>query len=906
MNRMNTCDDQGSSSLDRRDFLKLSLSAAAAAGAARGPRLPDDEPAFEMVDNFDRPDGYFHGADWESLNPGFWKIQDHGLRRRLDHRGDDRPGHWFPWHWETHRSEPMPIEYDPSLPFGMIMRRDWKLSGSYTLRLHGTVHQLPPRGPGQPSWKNRQPGYGLIGLAFGSSCLHESWTGEGASGRAAWMAAWRDDGRFGVYDHATNTPEPVREDAEQQSFHLSSGDRFTITLGVENGGSDRVTVAAVISSRGNEQRIMLGDIDPARFTDGYFGIVGRGRLDAAIHEIEVAPGANTRLDAPTNDLHVCYPLGDTLERASDGWRVTFIGLCRSPGDELELRIAQTPDPDGGWAEVPVAGRAPIETNEFRRRTAVIDAVLPADPGETSLYYTVWKDGENVTGDPRIGTDSVGAGTGYIGAVPGDGDYLGRLPQLEPPYRLCGLSCHAITGNRPDLPAAGKYEAWWLHDQPAPEALEHLDDYDFQVMVWEDDVWYLELIFPPPSVDDAYKVITATLGGPTTRWQMMRHWNVINPGDHDHGMDDVKGPEQIIIRTVDNLGQDIEYMRRNFQIVSHLIAGDKAPAATENPRRWRRWKMPRGDFSLLILDGRLWRTSQDTNIWDDEGWGHRENLYDRTNVTRTLLGEEQFAWLQESIRTDSSPLMALTGINGLHTIWQGHLEDPETGRMFYERDRVAADYGGWVKAGADRVLELLGSRQGVISVYGDVHNGCILKNSEHRVYECSFGPIGRTGGRTPKEEFGPSMEDYDGRELTVGALYHEDYEGPELVPNEGPTYWNFLEMVFDPRPADPEFELRVRNLIDAPTDPPRGGGSVEDAASNTGRPPSVRLPALQTLPKADLLVSTMDGQPIRGGRSLADGTVPVESLIDVPSNTRVVITARKGDEAAAEVVVTEGI
>jgi hypothetical protein len=55
------------------------------------------------------------------------------------------------------------------------------------------------------------------------------------------------------------------------------------------------------------------------------------------------------------------------------------------------------------------------------------------------------------------------------------------------------------------------------------------------MLWEDDVWYLELAFPPPSVDDAYKVITTTLGGPTTRWQMMRHWNVLNPGDHDYGL-----------------------------------------------------------------------------------------------------------------------------------------------------------------------------------------------------------------------------------------------------------------------------------------------------------------------------------------------------------------------------------
>ena len=75
------------------------------------------------------------------------------------------------------------------------------------------------------------------------------------------------------------------------------------------------------------------------------------------------------------------------------------------------------------------------------------------------------------------------------------------------------------------------------------------------MMWEDDVWYMELLLYPPSADDAYKIVTTTLCGPTTRWQMMRHWNTINPGDHDYGMDDVKGPEQIAIRTHEDLGQD---------------------------------------------------------------------------------------------------------------------------------------------------------------------------------------------------------------------------------------------------------------------------------------------------------------------------------------------------------------
>ena len=537
-----------------------------------------------------------------------------------------------------------------------------------------------------------------------------------------------------------------------------------------------------------------------------------------------------------------------------------------------MRIADTPHPAGGWEPVPVAGRAPIVNNDFRRNTAVIDAALPRNPADTDLYYTVWKDGRNVTADPRPGTDSVGSGTGQVGGVPGSGAYVGRLPRLSAPYRLCGLSCHAINGSQPNLPDAGPGGGFFVHDQPTPGAYRHLEDYGFQVMMWEDDVWYMELLLYPPSPDDAYKIVTTTLCGPTTRWQMMRHWNTINPGDHDYGMDDVKGPEQIAIRAHADLGQDRDYMRRNFQIVHHLVTGDEAPSGTENPKKWRRWKMPGGDFSLLILDSRLWRSSQDTNIWDDQGWGAKQNLYPRADVTRSLLGEEQFAWLRETIRTDSSPLICLTGINGLHTIWTGDGRRPDARTSLGERDRVSADYAGWVAAGADRVLELLGSRTGVTTVYGDVHTGMILQNLEHRVFECSFGPIGRSGGRGVKEGFGPRMTDFDGREVAVTALYHQSYDTPDLRKLDGPFYWNFLEMEFDPRGEDPAIGLRVRNLVDPPSERPRGGGQVRESASRTGRIPSCSLPATRLPAGADVLLSRTDGRPLRGARTLPDGAI----------------------------------
>ena len=429
------------------------------------------------------------------------------------------------------------------------------------------------------------------------------------------------------------------------------------------------------------------------------------------------------------------------------------------------------------------------------------------------------------------------------------------------------------------------------------------------MVWEDDVWYMELVLYPPSTDDAYKVVTQSICGPTSRWQMMRHWNVINPGDHDYGMDDVKGPEQIILRKTKGLGQDPEYLKRNFQIVHHLITGDEEVDPLANPKKWRAWKMPNRDFTFAILDSRLWRSSQDTDMWDDAGWGAFRNLYDRTDPTRSLLGEEQFAWLQNLIHTDSSRLICLTGINGLHTVWAGtnykggagtHIKGP-----FDQRDRVTADYAGWVKAGADRVIDLLGSRDGIVTVYGDVHNGCIMKNVEHGVIECSFGPIGRSGGRAVIPGFGRTMQDFDGRDLEVSTLYHKTHADPDLAKHAkgDPFYWNFLEMEFDPRPEDPAIGLRIRNLIDPPTQSPRGGAPLETSSTKTGRAPSSKLPAFQTLPNADVRFVTTDGQPIRGTRSDASGTVHSVGLVDVPPGSDVIATAYDQRNTRAVIVET---
>ena len=85
------------------------------------------ESSFLCVDDFQRPDSAYHGDGWESLNPGYWRIEDQALRRRLNNVGMQARATGYPFHWETMSRRPIQVDYDPSLPFGMLWRRDWKL-----------------------------------------------------------------------------------------------------------------------------------------------------------------------------------------------------------------------------------------------------------------------------------------------------------------------------------------------------------------------------------------------------------------------------------------------------------------------------------------------------------------------------------------------------------------------------------------------------------------------------------------------------------------------------------------------------------------------------------------------------------------------------------------------------------
>lgn len=857
-----------------------------------------------LIDDFDRADSTNLGDNWESLNLGYWSIKDKSLRRRLKNVGDRARKTGFPFHYES-VGRVMKTDYDPSLPLGVIWSRKWKMTQSYVVSMAGRIEKTSADvDPSEnPNWKNFSSAYGLVGLALEGANQHE---GHYTCDQSSAFFAVREDGRFGFFRHGKKGFAEAGAHATNKIEGLTAGDTFLMSVSVKNSGDKKQFTGRIKINGGERHTVSWSTEDFKSEERGFIGIACRGLLDAAITSIATAADESDKLIAPVNECHVCYALGDTLEEQHDEWFVKFISIFRNDGGTAEIRISDKEHPEGGWKSVPVAGNAEIISNDFRKNTASIKAKLPANPSTKTLYYTIWKDGENVTADPRQNTNSVGPGTGIVGDVPSNGGYVGRLPQLTSPYRLCGLSCHAIyTASYSSLEGAGRgqspfknmHKPYYIHDQPCQNAFQHVEDFKFQVMLWEDDIWYLEMPFYPPSTDDAYRIITLAIAGCTSRWQMMRHWNILNPGDHDHGMDDVKGPEQYVIRNKDGLGQDREYMVRNFRIVSHLISGDEEPSGLDNPKRWRRWKMPEKDFSLLITDSRLWRDSQDTAIWNDEGWTDK-TLYSRTTPNRPLLGEEQFSWLENIINTDSSSLICVTGINSMLTVWGGFDESKAEGKMgerYYgirDRDRVGADYAGWAKAGSDRVMDVLTSRPGVVSVYGDVHIGSIFKNKANNLLECSFGPIGRWGGRVLVDGFSRDMVDYDGRPVECISLYHQFFKDADLTPApDGHEYWNFLEMNFDTKIDDPEIGLAVRNMVDAPSDKKRGGGHVKTSSKNTGRNASSIVKGFQTLANAEILLVNEDGYPVRGSRSDGEGNVPDIFLVDVPTDEALDILVR---------------
>ncbi|MFT5130996.1 MAG: hypothetical protein ACI8W8_004629 [Rhodothermales bacterium] len=109
------------------------------------------------------------------------------------------------------------------------------------------------------------------------------------------------------------------------------------------------------------------------------------------------------------------------------------------------------------------------------------------------------------------------------------------------------------------------------------------------------------------------------------------------------------------------------------------------------------------------------------------------------------------------------------------------------------------------------------------------------------------------------------------------------------------------MAFDPRSSDPEIGLCVRNLIDPPSAEPRGGAPLETTASVAGRAPTCKLPALSTLANADARFATLNGRPIRGTHSNANGELDIAGLIGPEPSDRIMLTAHDGKKADAQII-----
>ena len=933
--------------INKRDLLKGGLGVLAAGPIAGAARANSGNP-LESVNDFPKQSGSFFGNGWDSLSPGAWRVERGALAPRFPTRGAyaERDGVWnlvFPHHVqdgvlsrfgvpsiEAVENGPHLGSGDPSRGLAFLWRadrrvgRDFSCSVKLDLQGKGAPQDIEP----DASWRMMQEGYGAVGLCLGAASMLEY----GGPGNAIVFAGWRDDGAFGLYgipDKATSFSAMTARELDplsDESASILNADidaKLTLELKITPEGENVSRISLTAGSADVSQTVSA--VVPAQRIEGtYFGLARRGLLDFRVNEFRVEKAGVVARQIGTCECVTCYPLGDTLRKADDRWRTRFVALFKSPGETAEIRIAREEKPVGGWRAQPIAGSAAIISNDFRHNTAIIDVELPMSPADGPMYFTIWKDGVNVTSDGRIGSGGVGDGTGFMGVVPGNGRYVGRLPQLRAPYRVCGMSCHYIlaretTAQKGAHKDAVKGGAMQIHDQPSEQAFQHFDDFDFQVLLWEDDIWYLERPFAPLATEDAYKIISHSIAGPTSRWQMMRHWNVMNPGDHDIGIDDWRGAEQVAIRNKEALSGDAHYYRRNLQINLHLMTGDENPSDTDNPKLWRAWTMPNDDMALVVLDGRMWRSVSETRMWSRHGWGHDENAYERQNELRSLLGEEQFAWLSKLVSSHHAPGVLITGLSALHTVWGGRFDGTVSGLKFEEQyrelhdegdyvpyDKRSSDYVGWYTAGANRVLEAISRRSGIVTVYGDVHQSVILKSDVQRVLEASFGPVGNSsyGGRPIIKGFGPRMKDVDGRALSALALYHSDYDGPDLSPRPDEQYGNFLEIEFKPERNKGRVRLAIRRLDDSPASSPRGGAAVTEDYDALGRVASSAISVSGLPPQAKVVVTRMSGDRVRGAISDEKGNVKELPLVDVGRGERVLVTAWRNAETTSKFVITE--
>ncbi|MCH2131749.1 MAG: hypothetical protein MK179_21625, partial [Pirellulaceae bacterium] len=475
-------------SVSRRAFMATSAatSLAVATSESRAAQFTESSGVYR----FAGPNADFHGHQWQTLNPGYWKIQDGALRRRLQNYGDRARRTGFPFHGETNGFE-FKTDYDPSLLSGILYAAEWELDEEYAIHARFTYLSNRPSvlEGDDPQWAMYQDGFGVLGLAIGGQSVLESFSKLGQVVRIVWA----DDGKLKIMATASGKASPQgglnvpidRILAESDAIMLKPGDVCELSVELRpwvqtgsrqrgRGQSAQGQVSVVATLRVEGQTFSVQHRLAKDRVSGFAGIVARGLIDFEVNEFVVEPGNNVKRDVGVTECLSCYALGDTLKQVAGAWQVQMIGIFSSEGETVEIRVAENPDPKGGWSNVPVCGASMIVNNEWRRYTAVIEVTLPKNPAERTQYYTVWKDGIDVTADNRVGTAACGPGTGLVGDVPGSGQYVGRLPRLSAPYKICGLSCHAITAGLQQRKAeswkmGGAKDQWQFRDQPSEQS-----------------------------------------------------------------------------------------------------------------------------------------------------------------------------------------------------------------------------------------------------------------------------------------------------------------------------------------------------------------------------------------------------------------------------------------------------
>ena len=399
--------------INRRDFIAKSAAATAAASLAGSPLdnaiCAESENTNSITNfNFEKPNSLFHGHDWETLNPGFWKIENGALRRRLKNYGDRARHTGFPYHAETHGFK-FETDYDPSLATGVIYSPLWDLKSGYALIVDFTYRgdRPAPAEKDNEKWQMYQDGFGLMGVAIGAKSVFESYTKIANAIQIGWMddrhlkaftpvrSRSRQSGIKPIADKSV-TPSPA------ETIGLSSGDKCQLTVDVQpiNEKQSKVKVAFALLA-GDKKSVSFEFKMPTAKVEGYVGIASRGLIDFEVNNFKIEPGTNKPRNVGVADCLVCYPLGDTLKKVDGKWQVRFVGMFASDGKKIEIRVSDKENPDGGWAGVEIGGSAKLVNNDWRKNTSVVEVTLPFNPAQKTLYYTIWKDGVNVTADGRV-------------------------------------------------------------------------------------------------------------------------------------------------------------------------------------------------------------------------------------------------------------------------------------------------------------------------------------------------------------------------------------------------------------------------------------------------------------------------------------------------------------------------